>query len=229
VDDTGDSSTPERQPPVGSVAEVELLTRLRARDEAAFAELVDRWSRPMLKVARAYVSNDASAEDVVQDAWLAIIRGLPSFEGRSSLKTWAFRIVVNSAKTRAAREGRAVPMSSILREDEAEQPAVDPGRFRGPDDQYPGGWAPHGVPESWETDPETAVQSAEVRSVITRSLGQLPVRQRAVVVLRDVEGCPADEVCAILGISAAHQRVLLHRGRCRVRTELETYYRRERQ
>jgi RNA polymerase sigma-70 factor, ECF subfamily len=204
-----------------------LLARLRAGDEAAFADIVDRWSRAMLSVARGHVSTDASAQEVVQDTWLAVIRGLDAFEARSSLKTWVFRILVNTAKTRGVREGRSVPMSSLVVEFDGDGPTVDPSRFRGPDDQYPGGWAPHGVPQRWDADPERAAQSAEVRGLIAAALEELPERQRSVVVLRDVEGCDSDEVCEILGVSAANQRVLLHRGRARVRAALEDYYRRD--
>jgi len=209
-----------------SPAEVELLDRLRAGDEPAFADIVDRWSRSMLSVARGHVSTDASAQEVVQDTWLAVIRGLDGFQGRSSLKTWVFRILVNTAKTRGVREDRTVPMSSLSIEIDDDGPTVDPSRFRGPDDQYPGGWAPHGVPQRWDTDPERAAQNHEVRTLVSAILDELPERQRSVVVLRDVEGCDSDEVCTVLALSAANQRVLLHRGRARVRAALEDYYHR---
>ena len=212
---------------VAGHADSDLLARLRARDEASFSDVVERWSGPMLRIARGYVSTDASAQEVVQDAWLAVIRGLSSFQGRSSLKTWVFRILVNQAKTRRVREGRSTPMSSLTWDDARTHSVVEPERFRGPADQYPGGWAPHGWPQRWDTDPEAAAQSAEVRAIIVKSLSALSVQQQTVVVLRDLEGCASDEVCEILGISAAHQRVLLHRGRARVRADLEKYYRKD--
>src|SRR2546423_1922897 len=224
---TGTADVTLPAPRDASPAEVELLQRLRNREEVAFADIVDRWSRPMLSVARGHVSTDASAQEVVQDTWMAVIRGLDAFEGRSSLKTWVFRILVNTAKTRGVREFRTVPMSSLSISVDDDGPTVDPSRFRGPDDQFPGGWAPHAVPQRWDADPERSVESAEVREFVGAALEELPQRQRSVVVLRDVEGCDSDEVCAILGVSAANQRVLLHRGRARVRAALEDYYRRD--
>lgn len=201
----------------------QLVERLRAGDEAAFAELVRGWSAMMLRVARAYVSTDASAQEVVQETWLAVIRGVESFEGRSSLRTWVFRILSNLAKTRGVREGRTVPISS-LDTDEAKS-SVAPDRFRGADDRYPQHWTPLGAPSPWEPGPEDGVLAGEVRALLAHALQQLPERQRAVVSLRDVHGLAAEEVCAALEISPANQRVLLHRGRARLRAELEEFYR----
>src|SRR3954447_4785896 len=161
---TKDVLMPAQREP--TAAEVDLLRRLRSGDEAAFSDIVDRWSRAMLGVARGHVSTEASAQEVVQDTWLAVIKGLDAFEGRSSLKTWVFRILVNTAKTRGVREGRAVPMSSLSIQIDDDGPTVDPSRFRGPDDQCPGGWAPYGVPQRWDTDPQRAAQSTEVRTLI---------------------------------------------------------------
>jgi RNA polymerase sigma-70 factor, ECF subfamily len=203
----------------------ELVARLRAGDEQAFADVVERWSRTMLHVARSHVSTDASAHEVVQETWLAVIRGLGAFEGRSSLRTWAFRILVNTAKTRGVKESRTVPLSSVG-PDDGQGPTVDPDRFRGPDDAWPGHWTPHGSPQPWRTDPVAAVLRGEVRELVTAALETLPARQREVVVLRDVQGCDAAEVCDILGLTPENQRVLLHRGRARVRAALEDYYRR---
>jgi len=219
---TADLALPE--PRLAPSDESELLDRLRAGDEAAFADLVDRWSRTMLRVARGYVSTDASAQEVTQDTWLAVIRGLDNFEARSSLKTWVFRILVNTAKTRGVREKRVTPMSSLVIDLDEAAPTVDPSRFRGPDDQYPGGWAPGAVPQRWEGDPAREVLRGEVRTLVSSAMGKLPERQRAVVLLRDVQGCDSDEVCQILSLTPENQRVLLHRGRASVRMALEDYY-----
>jgi RNA polymerase sigma-70 factor, ECF subfamily len=204
--------------------EADLVARLRAGDEDAFGFVVEQWSRAMLHVARSHVSTQASAHEVVQETWLAVIKGLDSFEGRSSLKTWTFRILVNTAKSRGVRESRSVPMASLTSED-GDGPTVDPDRFRGPDDQWPGHWTVQGAPQRWRDDPAVGPLRAEVRDLIGRALDDLPDRQREVVVLRDVQGCDSEEVCAILGLSRPNQRVLLHRGRAKIRLALEDYYR----
>ena len=201
-----------------------LLDRLRAGDEDAFAGVVQDWSPAMLRVARDHLSTQASCEEVVQDTWLAVLRGLDRFEGRSSLPTWVFRILVNQATTRRVREARTTPVPSWDPVDES-GPAVDPGRFRGPDDPYPRHWTPVGAPSPWPVGPEQAALAAETRRVLARALDQLPPRQRTVVTLHDVHGLPSDEVCAVLGLSAGNERVLLHRGRARLRAALESYHR----
>jgi len=200
--------------------ELELLERLRAGDERAFAQLVDRCHATMLAVAQAHVRSRAIAEEVVQDAWMGVIRGLDGFEGRSSLKTWILRIVVNNAKTRGVREARSVPFASLAAEGEGE-PAVDPDRFRGPDDPYPGGWK--AFPANWHQLPEEALHQRQALELIVSSIAALPPAQRAVIRMRDVEGCSADEVCAALDLSEGNQRVLLHRARSRVRSALEEH------
>jgi RNA polymerase sigma-70 factor, ECF subfamily len=205
--------------------DADLVARLRAGDEAAFALVVEQWSRIMLHVARSHVSTQDSASEVVQETWLAVIKGLDSFEGRSSLKTWTFRILVNTAKSRGVREARSVPMSSLAHGDD-DGPTVDPDRFRGPADQWPGHWTVQGAPQRWRIDPAVSALRSELRDLVSQALDDLPVRQRDVVVLRDVHGCASEEVCAILGLSPANQRVLLHRGRAKVRAALESYYRR---
>ena len=207
---------------VGAADDPVLLERLRAGDGAAFAEIVDAWSPAMLRLARMHVSTYASAEEVVQDAWLAVLKGLDGFEGRSTLKTWVFRILANIAKTRGVRERRTVPLSSFAPDDEG--PTVDPSRFQGPDGANPGAWTLAGAPVPWSPSPESEVVAAEVIEVVMRALAELPPRQRNVVELRDVLGLSSDEVCDALDISAANQRVLLHRGRAKVRTALEDYY-----
>ncbi|HXV94496.1 MAG TPA: sigma-70 family RNA polymerase sigma factor [Pseudonocardia sp.] len=188
-----------------------LLERLRKGDDAAFAEVVRSWSPAMLRLARTYVHSRASAEDVVQEAWLAVVRGLDGFEGRSQLRTWVFRILVNTARRRSRPDAR--------RTAELEGPTVDPGRFRGEDDPYPGHWRDEAAPEAW--GPESRLLAVEFRDVLEQALADLPERQRVVVELRDVHGLDAEEVCALLHLTIGNQRVLLHRGRARLRAVLE--------
>jgi len=198
--------------------ERELLTRLRAGDERAFGELVDRCHATMLAVAQAHVRSRASAEEVVQEAWVGVIRGLDRFEGRSSLKTWILRIVVNTAKTRGVREARSVPFSTLEGDG---VPAVAPDRFRGPEDPYAGGWKV--FPANWHRLPEETLHQRETLGVIVATISALPPAQRAVIRMRDVEGCSPEEVCAALDVSEGNQRVLLHRARSRVRAALEQH------
>jgi len=202
--------------------ERELVARLRAGDEAAFAQLVDEWSPVMLHVARRYVANTQAAEDVVQEAWLGVIKGLPRFEGRSTLRSWTFSIVINRAKTRRARDFRLVP-SATMTAPEPDGPVVDPARFQGPDGRYPGHWTSAGAPRPWE-EPEGRALGREIGEVINRALDDLPERQRLVVQMRDVQGMSSDEACAALQLSQQNQRVLLHRGRSALRAALERYY-----
>lgn len=211
--------TDHRAPPPDEQA---LLVRLRAGDADAFAGIVRDWSPGMLRLARGHVSTRASAEEVVQETWLACVRGLAGFEGRSSVRTWTFRILVNIAKTRGVRESRSVPWSSL---DTDDAPTVDPSRFLPADHLWPGHWTPAGTPQAWEPLPEDSVLAGEVQSLVAAVLDDLPPRQRSVVSLRDVHGFSSDEVCEVLGITVANQRVLLHRGRARVRAALEDYYR----
>ncbi|WP_285481264.1 RNA polymerase sigma factor [Amycolatopsis sp. NBRC 101858] len=196
----------------------ELVAALRAGDGAAFADVLDAWSSSMLRLARSFVSTHATAEEVVQDTWLAVVQGLGAFEGRSSVKTWVYRILVNTAKKRGAREKRSVPWTSLLPGDEDHGPTVDPGLVRGPGGA--GQWRE--VPEAWASPEKTAL-ALEVREVITGALAELPARQRAVISLRDVADHTAEEVCEILQITAANQRVLLHRARAVVRERLAGY------
>jgi RNA polymerase sigma-70 factor (ECF subfamily) len=195
-----------------------LIAALRAGDEAAFARLVNDWSRPMLTLARGFVSTQASAEEVVQDTWLAVIRGLDGFEGRAALRTWVYRILVNIAKTRGVREHRSIPWSSLG--DDEGGPTVDPDLFRGPEDQYAGGW--RSFPSEWRSAEDRVLES-EVQDHLRAALELLPERQRIVLTLRDVIGCSSEEVCDLLEVSAANQRVLLHRARAAARGALATY------
>ena len=202
--------------------DAELLDRLRAGDAAAFAAIVDGWSPVMLSVARRYVHDLHAAEDVVQEAWMGVITGISRFEGRSSLRSWAFSILINRAKSRWVRDARLLP-SADLTGSPPSGPTVDPVRFRGPDDAYPGHWTSTGAPRPWD-QPESGVLTHEVAQHLERALSELPERQRLVVELRDVQGMSAEETCAALHLSAGNQRVLLHRGRAALRAALEEYY-----
>jgi RNA polymerase sigma-70 factor (ECF subfamily) len=196
--------------------EAELLARLRAGDERAFEELVMRHHRTMLAVAQMYVSTRAVAEEVVQEAWLGVLKGIDRFEGRSSLRTWILRILVNTAKTRGAREARSTPYSSLV--PAGDEPSVDPERFRGPSDPYPGHWS--APPEDW---PEEALMGRETLQVVADAIAALPPAQRAVISMRDLQGYEPEEVSAVLEITDGNQRVLLHRARSKVRAALEEH------
>ncbi|TWD84301.1 RNA polymerase sigma-70 factor (ECF subfamily) [Kribbella amoyensis] len=197
-----------------------LVARLRDGDDKTFALVLDRWSGGLLRLARSFVSTEASAAEVVQETWVAVIEGLDRFEGRSSLKTWVYRILTNTAKRRGLREHRVVPMSSV----DDSGPTVDPSRFRPAGDPFPGHW--WDFPPLWPT-PEQGMLRHEVQAQLRTALGELPERQRLVITLRDVEGYGSEEVCALLDITAANQRVLLHRARAFVRGKLEEYYTQE--
>jgi RNA polymerase sigma-70 factor (ECF subfamily) len=165
------------------------------------------------------VRTRTTAEEVVQEAWLGVLKGLDRFEGRSSLRTWVLRIVANTAQTRAVREARVVPMSSL--DPEGAEPAVEPERFRGAGDPYPGHWWTR--PTDWRTIPEAKLLSEETLAVVKDAIEELPDMQRTVITMRDVVGCGSDEVCESLEISEGNQRVLLHRARARVRSALERH------
>jgi RNA polymerase sigma-70 factor (ECF subfamily) len=198
--------------------EAGLLAALRAGDESAFATLVTRYHASLCRVARAYVSTDAVAEEVVQETWLAVISGLDRFEQRSTLKTWLFHILTNRAKTRGVRERRSLPFASLGAS--ADEPAVAPERFQGDGDSWPGHWAT--PPRPWE-DPERRLASLEARERLREAIGALPAVQQAVLTLRDVEGLESEEVCALLDLTPGNQRVILHRARARLRDALEAY------
>ena len=195
------------------LAETSLVAALRDGDEAAFTRLVKEYGAAMLRVARLYVGSRAVAEEVVQEAWLGVLNGIGAFEGRSSLKTWIFRILTNIAKTRGEREGRTVPFSALASDDE---PAVDPERFL-PD----GHWA--SPPPSF--GPEERLLGSETRAVVDEAIAGLPPSQALVITMRDVEGFTSEEARNALGISETNQRVLLHRARSKVRQALEDYLR----
>jgi RNA polymerase sigma-70 factor (ECF subfamily) len=199
-----------------------LAAALRAGDADAFATLVDRQSRAMIRLAMVYVPSRAAAEEVVQETWIAVMRGIDGFEGRASLKTWVFRILTNLAMRSGARERRSVPFSALAQAEDTGEPAVDPDRFLPGDHAlFPGHWAV--MPARWPT-PEEGLLAGETRGVIVAAIAALPVAQRTVIALRDIEGWSSEEVCEALEISAGNQRILLHRARSRVRSAIESYY-----
>jgi RNA polymerase sigma-70 factor (ECF subfamily) len=189
-------------------------------------ELVTRHHQSLLRLADFFVRNRAVAEEVVQEAWLGVLQGLKRFEERSSLKTWIARIVVNRAKTRAQREGRTIPFSSLAGSDsEMTEPALEAARFRAANDAVPGHWA--SPPRSWGDDPEKRLLAQETQAQVQKAIDALPQSQKVVITLRDVKGWTSEEVCNVLEITETHQRVLLHRARSRVRRALEKYLERE--
>jgi RNA polymerase sigma-70 factor (ECF subfamily) len=209
-----------QQAALATPAEADLLARLRAGDEGAFEALVARQYGTMLAVALTYVKGHAVAEEVVQDTWLAVIEGLDRFEGRSTLKTWILSILVNKAKTRGVREARTVPFASLAPDDDQDTAAVAPERFRGAGDAFPGHWRAY--PADWGSA-DAVVQDRETLRVAMRAIAELPLAQRTVIRMRDVEGYSSEEVCAALDVSEGNQRVLLHRARSRVRQALERH------
>jgi RNA polymerase sigma-70 factor (ECF subfamily) len=194
--------------------DADLVARLRAGDDVAFARVVDDLSPLMLRMALGHVPTRAVAEEVVQEAWLGVLTGLAAFEGRSSLKTWVLRILINRAKTRGEREGRSIAFSCVA--EDADAPAVDPDRFFGPDHRWPGGWCAPPAPL-----PEERLAQRETLELVAGAIDELPARQREVIVLRDVQGWDSEDVCRALEISEGNQRVLLHRARSHVRAALE--------
>ena len=193
-----------------------LVEALRRGDEQAFASLVRRYHPSLLRLAMSYVATREQAEDAVGETWLGVLKGIDRFEGRSSLKTWIFRILVNRAKTKGVREQRSVPFSSLEGESDAPEPSVDPGRFA-----PAGNWS--APPQSWEGLPEDRLLSAEAKAVVDDAIARLPDMQRAVITLRDVQGFSAQEASDVLGLTEGNQRVLLHRARSKVRAHLEDY------
>ena len=202
-----------------TVDESALLGALRAGDEAAFAQLVDQHAPSMLRVARGYVPSREIAEEVVQETWIALLKGVDNFEGRSSLRTWLFAVMINIAKSRGIRERRDADAAIAV----FTGGTVDPVRFRTADDPYPGHWKEGEEPSPFPDTPEGSVLGNELVDVARRELDKLPDRQRIVVTLRDMLGFDSGEVCDLLDISVANQRVLLHRGRAAVRKVLEDY------
>ncbi len=202
-------------PDVSDHDEQDLIQRILAGEEAAFVQLVNQYNGSMLRLSMSFVSSQAVASEVVQEAWLGVLSGLAKFEGRSTLKTWIFRILTNRAKTRGVREGRTVPFSALAREDDG-QP-LEPERFTSR-----GRWAT--PPAPWGvTSPEALLEQKQAMAALVEAVEQLPPNQRAVVTLRDLDGWESPDVCNALDISETNQRVLLHRGRTRVRVALEKH------
>ena len=199
-----------------------LVERAREGDEQAYAVLVRRYTPMLMRLARMYVPTDALAEDVVQETWVAVLRGLDRFEGRSSFKTWLFRILVNRAKTRGVREHRSIPFASvgagegIESDQDGDGPTVDPSRFTSE-----GAWT--SAPADWHDDPEASLESEEALRIAREAIAELPERQRIVITLRDLEGLSSDEVRNVLDVTETNQRVLLHRARAKVRKALEEW------
>jgi RNA polymerase sigma-70 factor, ECF subfamily len=202
--------------------EAELIAALRRGEEAAFVALINQHHASLVRVAQLYVPSRAVAEEVAQETWLGVLQGIDRFEGRSSLKTWIFRILTNRARTRGERESRSIPFADLATvTDEPYEGAVDPGAFLPDGHAYAGWWA--SPPQSWQGAPEERLLAGETRERIAAAIALLPPNQRSVITLRDVEGWSAEEVATLLGVSDANQRVLLHRARAKVRRELERY------
>ncbi|HEX2283595.1 MAG TPA: sigma-70 family RNA polymerase sigma factor [Mycobacterium sp.] len=204
---------------IATVDESTLIAALRDGDEAAFARLVDQHTPAMLRVARGYVPSHEVAEEVVQETWIALLKGIDNFEGRSSLRTWLFAVMINIAKARGVRERRDADAAVAA----YTGGTVDPARFREAGDPYPGHWKQGEEPSPFPDTPEGSVLGAELVDLARRELDKLPERQRIVVTLRDMLGFDSNEVCELLDISMANQRVLLHRGRAAIRQVLEDY------
>jgi RNA polymerase sigma-70 factor, ECF subfamily len=203
---------------VSTLEEATLIAGLRARDEAAFMALVDMYGASLLRLAQLFVRDRAVAEDVVQETWVGVLRGIDRFEGRSSFKTWLYRILTNTAKTRGVRESRSTPFSALAGDDEG---TVDADRFRPDGDRFAGHWTSY--PEDWSVIPEARLVADETMAVIREAIAELPETQRTVITLRDIEGWSSEEVRNVLELSETNQRVLLHRARAKVRAALERY------
>jgi RNA polymerase sigma-70 factor (ECF subfamily) len=217
-----DDADPAMSGPPAPDDELELVAALRRGDETAFMALVAQHQASMVRVALMYVADRGIAQEVAQETWLGVLRGLDRFQGRSSLRTWIFRILTNRAKTRGTRERRAIPFSALVGAGEdTDEPAVDPAQFYPPGHEDHGWWVSY--PQSWDNLPEGQLLAEETRTRIAAAIGALPPNQRAVISLRDVEGWSSEEVCTVLGISETNQRVLLHRARSKTRSALERY------
>jgi RNA polymerase sigma-70 factor, ECF subfamily len=207
----------------GTDDDEQLLLALRRRDEQAFTALVDRYHARLVRLASLFVANQAVAEEVVQETWIGVLQGIDRFEGRSAFRTWLFRILTNQAKRRGQREARSQPFAAFSAADDADAVAfaVAPERFLPAGDVWAGHWVSY--PQSWRETPEERLLSDETRTLVRQAIDALPLTQRLVITLRDVEGVPSAEVCNMLAISETNQRVLLHRARAKVRGQLERY------
>ena len=217
------SKDPVHSGATGPAEDLRLVGALRRGEEAAFVELVERYHRLLLGLARLYVPTRAIAEDVVQETWLGVLKGIDRFESRSSLKTWISGIMINQAKTRARSEKRLVPFSALVNaEIGTPELSVDPERFLKAGEELPGHWAL--PPKSWGEHPEERLLAEESMEHIEEAIAVLPSAQKMVITLRDVEGWTSEEVCNVLEISETNQRVLLHRARSKVRSAVEKYF-----
>lgn len=198
----------------------DLLASLLAGDEQTFGSVVRAWSPAMLRLARYHVGSVAVAEEVVQEAWIAVVTQVAGFQQRSALHTWVMRICANIARRHGARENRTRPIGFP-----GDGPTVDPDRFRGASEQWAGYWTPGGKPAEW--GPEDSVVSADTRRVLTEALRTLPERQAHVVALRDIHGLDSNEVAELLGLSTGNVRVILHRARATLREHLAEHYSKE--
>lgn len=210
----------------GERSDEELVAALRAGDESAYSGLVEELTPALTRLALAHVPSRAVADEVVQDTWLGVLRGIDRFEGRSALRTWIFQILLNNARTRGKREKRTLPFSSFGRgaDEGRDEPAVDADRFQGPDGEYPGHWS--SPPAAW-SQPEARLDADATRTVLLEAIAELPPRQREVITLRDIQGYSAAEARNALDVSETNQRVLLHRARSKVRAALEAHLDRE--
>lgn len=198
---------------------MELVARLRAGDEDAFATLLDRYGATLLRLALMYVKDRAAAEDVVQETWLGVFRGIDRFEERSSFKTWLFTILTNRAKRRGQRDARVIPFAATARAGVDDEPAESADQFIPDGQEWAGAWA--AAPNDWMEVPEQRFEARETRELIEAAIATLPPAQREVITLRDIEGWSSVETCNALGITETNQRVLLHRARAKVRRALE--------
>jgi RNA polymerase sigma-70 factor, ECF subfamily len=206
----------------GTDDDEELLLGLRRRDEQAFAALVDRYHARLVRLATLFVADQAVAEEVAQETWIGVLQGIDRFEGRSSFRTWLFRILTNQARRRGQREARSIPFAAFSQADADDgEPAVAPERFLPAGDEWAGHWVSY--PRNWRETPEERFLSQETRALVQQAIDTLPLHQRLVITLRDVEGFPSAEVCNALAISETNQRVLLHRARSKVRAQLEQH------
>lgn len=200
-----------------------LVHALRNGDEAAFTWLLDLYDSSLRRLARTYVATDAIADEVVQETWLAVIKGIDRFEQRSTVKTWVYRILMNVARSRGVRESRSIPFASAAGAfEEGADPAVDPDRFQPAGGRHPGHWA--APPTPWDDEPEERLLSRETLDTVAAAIELLPPAQREVITLRDLEGWTSGEVCNALTLSETNQRVLLHRARSKVRQALESHF-----
>jgi RNA polymerase sigma-70 factor, ECF subfamily len=220
---TGEGASPAGVPGnSGTDDDEQLLLALRRRDEQAFAILVERYHARLVRLAGLFVANQAVAEEVVQETWIGVLQGIDRFAGRSSFRTWLFRILTNQAKRRGQREARSIPFAAFSQADVDDgEPAVAPERFLPAGDEWVGHWVSY--PQNWRELPEEEFLSQETRALVQQAIAALPMNQRMVITLRDVEGFPSAEVCNALAISETYQRVLLHRARSKVRGQLEQY------